>query len=250
MTDTATPRRRRVPHGTPGTPATQPDEPEPLVAPETAPDKTPHPAPRPKDAPRTMRELREARTTERRRREKQTTNPLREGLRLERVPDPCVLVLFGATGDLAHRKVVPALYQLWRTNLLPARVRRPVHRPPAVRRRPAPGRVPGIARKVLPGPAARRVGVAVAGVADPLRAPGLLRRGGLRPPRRAPRGDRQGARAPTATTSTTSRRSRRRSPRSWPSSGGSGSTTSATREAGGGSSSRSRSAMTSTRRSG
>ena len=30
-----------------------------------------------------------------------------------------VLVLFGATGDLAHRKVVPALYQLWRTNLLP-----------------------------------------------------------------------------------------------------------------------------------
>ena len=29
------------------------------------------------------------------------------------------LVLFGATGDLAHRKVIPALYQLWRTNLLP-----------------------------------------------------------------------------------------------------------------------------------
>ena len=25
----------------------------------------------------------------------------------------------GATGDLAHRKVIPALYQLWRTNLLP-----------------------------------------------------------------------------------------------------------------------------------
>ena len=46
-------------------------------------------------------------------------NPLREGLRLERVPDPLVLVLFGATGDLAHRKVIPALYQLWRTNLLP-----------------------------------------------------------------------------------------------------------------------------------
>ena len=30
-----------------------------------------------------------------------------------------ILVLFGATGDLAHRKVVPALYHLWRTNLLP-----------------------------------------------------------------------------------------------------------------------------------
>ena len=35
------------------------------------------------------------------------------------MPDPCVLVLFGATGDLAHRKVVPAMYHLWRTNLLP-----------------------------------------------------------------------------------------------------------------------------------
>ncbi|HET9346888.1 MAG TPA: glucose-6-phosphate dehydrogenase [Candidatus Limnocylindrales bacterium] len=66
-----------------------------------------------------MRDLRLARATQRKRREKPTTNPLREGLRLERVPDPCVLVLFGATGDLAHRKVVPALYQLWRTNLLP-----------------------------------------------------------------------------------------------------------------------------------
>jgi glucose-6-phosphate 1-dehydrogenase len=119
VTETATPRRRRVPHGTPGAPATSPGEPEPLVGPETAPDKPPHPAPRPKDAPRTMRELRLSRQIHRRRREKQKTNPLREGLRLERVPDPNVMVLFGATGDLAHRKVVPALYQLWRTNLLP-----------------------------------------------------------------------------------------------------------------------------------
>jgi glucose-6-phosphate 1-dehydrogenase len=119
MTETATPRRRRVPHGTPGAPATPPGEPEPLVAPETAPDKPTHPSPRPKDAPRTMRELRLWHATHRRKREKPTTNPLREGLRLERVPDPCIIVLFGATGDLAHRKVVPALYQLWRTNLLP-----------------------------------------------------------------------------------------------------------------------------------
>ncbi|HUQ44313.1 MAG TPA: glucose-6-phosphate dehydrogenase, partial [Candidatus Limnocylindria bacterium] len=51
---------------------------------------------------------------------KQELNPLREGLRLERVPDPHVMVLFGATGDLSHRKVFPALAQLWRTNLLPA----------------------------------------------------------------------------------------------------------------------------------
>src|SRR5262249_35040301 len=51
--------------------------------------------------------------------EKAGVNPLREGLRLERVPDPHVMVLFGATGDLSHRKVFPALAQLWRTNLLP-----------------------------------------------------------------------------------------------------------------------------------
>jgi glucose-6-phosphate 1-dehydrogenase len=35
------------------------------------------------------------------------------------MPDPAAFVLFGATGDLAHRKVIPALFQLWRTNLLP-----------------------------------------------------------------------------------------------------------------------------------
>ncbi|HUL77379.1 MAG TPA: glucose-6-phosphate dehydrogenase [Vicinamibacteria bacterium] len=29
-----------------------------------------------------------------------------------RPPDPCTLVLFGATGDLAHRKIVPALFAL------------------------------------------------------------------------------------------------------------------------------------------
>ena len=34
-------------------------------------------------------------------------------------PEPCVLVLFGASGDLAHRMVVPALFRLWRRGLLP-----------------------------------------------------------------------------------------------------------------------------------
>jgi glucose-6-phosphate 1-dehydrogenase len=75
-----------------------------------------------KDAPRTMRDLRIARETKRkpeRTGDKHVDNPLREGLRLERMPDPFVFVLFGGTGDLAHRKVIPALYQLWRTNLLP-----------------------------------------------------------------------------------------------------------------------------------
>jgi glucose-6-phosphate 1-dehydrogenase len=77
-------------------------------------------APAKKAVPRTKRALRLA--TEHRRKassHKTLENPLREGLRLERVPDPAAFVLFGATGDLAHRKVVPALFQLWRTHLLP-----------------------------------------------------------------------------------------------------------------------------------
>jgi glucose-6-phosphate 1-dehydrogenase len=110
MTETATPKRRRVAPDTPGAPSTEPGEP--------GEHEHPYSAPRTKDAPRTMRELRLSRAG-RRKAQKQEDNPLREGLRLERVPDPCTLVLFGATGDLAHRKVVPALYQLWRTNLLP-----------------------------------------------------------------------------------------------------------------------------------
>ena len=66
-----------------------------------------------------MKDLREARIGKRASRSKAAENVLREGLRLEKVPDPSILVLFGATGDLAHRKVIPALYHLWRTNLLP-----------------------------------------------------------------------------------------------------------------------------------
>ncbi len=46
-------------------------------------------------------------------------NPLREGLRLERTPQPCVMVIFGASGDLTKRKLVPALYRLARAHLLP-----------------------------------------------------------------------------------------------------------------------------------
>jgi len=37
----------------------------------------------------------------------------------EGAPDPCILVLFGATGDLARRKIVPALYELFRSGALP-----------------------------------------------------------------------------------------------------------------------------------
>jgi glucose-6-phosphate 1-dehydrogenase len=37
-----------------------------------------------------------------------------------RPPDPCALVLFGATGDLAHRKLVPALFELSKNAELPS----------------------------------------------------------------------------------------------------------------------------------
>ncbi len=40
------------------------------------------------------------------------TNPLRQGLRSTRTVQPCTLIIFGATGDLTHRKLLPALYNL------------------------------------------------------------------------------------------------------------------------------------------
>ncbi len=46
-------------------------------------------------------------------------NPLREGLSEERRPDPSTLVIFGASGDLTRRKLLPALYSLFRDQLLP-----------------------------------------------------------------------------------------------------------------------------------
>jgi glucose-6-phosphate 1-dehydrogenase len=46
-------------------------------------------------------------------------NPLREGLRLERMPEPCTMVICGATGDLTERKLGPALYNLLLGGFLP-----------------------------------------------------------------------------------------------------------------------------------
>jgi glucose-6-phosphate 1-dehydrogenase len=45
-------------------------------------------------------------------------NPLREGLRRVRRSPPGSLVIFGASGDLAHRKLVPALFALQQDDLL------------------------------------------------------------------------------------------------------------------------------------
>jgi len=46
-------------------------------------------------------------------------NPLLEGLGLRRRPEPCVLTIFGASGDLTRRKIFPALYSLAIRDLLP-----------------------------------------------------------------------------------------------------------------------------------
>jgi glucose-6-phosphate 1-dehydrogenase len=46
-------------------------------------------------------------------------NPLAEGLRLPRRPEPCAFVIFGASGDLTQRKLFPALYALALRRLLP-----------------------------------------------------------------------------------------------------------------------------------
>jgi len=49
-------------------------------------------------------------------------NPLRDPAdrRLPRVPAPCALVVFGVTGDLARKKLIPAVYDLANRGLLPA----------------------------------------------------------------------------------------------------------------------------------
>src|SRR6266700_1300225 len=49
-------------------------------------------------------------------------NPLREGLSPRAVPQPCIVVIFGATGDLTHRKLIPALYNLAADGDLPPAV--------------------------------------------------------------------------------------------------------------------------------
>ncbi|NEQ27156.1 MAG: glucose-6-phosphate dehydrogenase, partial [Microcoleus sp. SIO2G3] len=46
-------------------------------------------------------------------------NPLRIGLQQDRIPEPQILVIFGGTGDLTQRKIVPALYKMKMERKLP-----------------------------------------------------------------------------------------------------------------------------------
>ena len=99
------------------------------------------------DGPRTARELRLARAGKRRPAARPPPTRSARGCAWSACPTRRCFVLFGATGDLAHRKVMPALYQLWRTNLLPHEFaivgigRRPYDG------RGVPGRAAGLARR-------------------------------------------------------------------------------------------------------
>lgn len=47
-------------------------------------------------------------------------NPLIENIQTTKIPESCIMVIFGATGDLTARKLIPALYNLERDGQLPA----------------------------------------------------------------------------------------------------------------------------------
>jgi glucose-6-phosphate 1-dehydrogenase len=46
------------------------------------------------------------------------SNPLRGGMRFQRTAPPCAMVIFGASGDLTQRKLMPALFSLARAHRL------------------------------------------------------------------------------------------------------------------------------------
>lgn len=46
-------------------------------------------------------------------------NPLHAGLRSERAAEPAAIVIFGATGDLTRRKLIPGLFRLAQQQLIP-----------------------------------------------------------------------------------------------------------------------------------
>ncbi|MFC4426039.1 glucose-6-phosphate dehydrogenase [Deinococcus navajonensis] len=50
--------------------------------------------------------------------EKEGQNPFRALMRRSRAPEPATLVIFGVTGDLAKRKLLPAVFGLWQDGLL------------------------------------------------------------------------------------------------------------------------------------
>lgn len=50
---------------------------------------------------------------------KQSAHPLKDVSASQKIAEPCIMVIFGATGDLTGRKLMPALYNLSKEGLLP-----------------------------------------------------------------------------------------------------------------------------------
>ena len=133
-------------------------------------------------------------------------NPLRRGLVEDRTSDACAVVIFGASGDLTRRKLMPALYNLAVQPLAARRLRggrRRAAREDATTQFRA--EMKEAVAHVLAPQAHRRGRVeptssaASATCAAPFERPGDLREAA-----RAPRAARRGARAPRRTGSSTS----------------------------------------------
>src|SRR5207302_8986869 len=74
---------------------------------------------RKKSCPRCVPGL--AATRNRRRNRDQRRRTMAVGRLTQKKPDPCSFVIFGVSGDLTHRLVIPSLYNLAATDLLPDR---------------------------------------------------------------------------------------------------------------------------------
>jgi glucose-6-phosphate 1-dehydrogenase len=48
-----------------------------------------------------------------------TLRPVEHSGKDKRVPEPCIFVVFGASGDLTKRKLLPTLFHLRQADLLP-----------------------------------------------------------------------------------------------------------------------------------
>ena len=96
----------------------------------------------------------------------------------QRIPDPCALVIFGASGDLTRRKLVPAIWHLHHQGRLPQDFHLVGVAPPRLGRRPLPpkdARIPDRIRRPARRQRARRLPRQI-----PLRARRPRRSGDLR----------------------------------------------------------------------
>ena len=79
---------------------------------------TAHPAPAAKDAVKTSVPRKSRQRVPHSHDSNDGANPFRAVMRRNRAPEPATMVIFGATGDLATRKLLPAIFGLWQDGLL------------------------------------------------------------------------------------------------------------------------------------